>query len=83
LLSTRASPTMNGMKPPTYSDIATEVHRISGFVPKTCWIAHVKADFGLTTRAAPNRIDAIERRHPCPPAKREAIVKAMRRLRII
>jgi hypothetical protein len=35
------------MNSPTYADIAKEVQRIGGFVPNTCWIAHVKSEFGL------------------------------------
>jgi len=68
------------MKSPTYAEIAKEVERIGGFVPKTCWIAHVKSDLGLTTRTAPNRIDPRHRKHPCPPEKRPVILAAMRKL---
>jgi hypothetical protein len=68
------------MNSPTYADIAKEVHRLGGFVPKTCWIAHVKSDFGVTARSAPNRIDATRRKYPCPPQKRPVIVEAMKRL---
>ena len=71
------------MSSPTYAEIATEVERIGGFVPKTCWIAHVKSDLGLTTRTAPNRIDARKRKHPCPLDKRAIILEAMRRLGVI
>jgi hypothetical protein len=42
------------VKSPTYSEIAQEVKRIGGFLPKNCWIAHVKSEFGLTGRVAPN-----------------------------
>lgn len=65
---------------PTYADIAKEVRRVGGFVPQPSWIAHVKADYGLTARMAPNRIDSRYREHPCPPEKRPVIVEAMRRL---
>jgi|HubBroStandDraft_1064217.scaffolds.fasta_scaffold301512_2 hypothetical protein len=71
------------MRSPTYADIANEVQRLGGFVPKTCWIAHVKSDFGLTGRVAPNRIDAKSRKYPCPSEKRRVIVEAMRRLGMI
>ena len=68
------------MNPSTYAGIAKEVKRIGGFVPKTCWIAHVKSEVGLTTAVAPNRIDSKRRKYPCPPEKRPSIVDAMRRL---
>jgi len=42
----------------------------------------VKSEFGLTGRVAPNRIDAKNRKHPCPPEKRPVIEEAMRRLMI-
>lgn len=71
------------MNSPTYADIAREVQRIGGFIPKTCWIAGVKSEFGLTARMAPNRIDPRQRKHPCPPEKRLVIVEAMRKLRAI
>jgi len=71
------------MNSPTYADIGREVQRIGGFVPKTCWIAHVKSEFGLTARMAPNRLDVKSRKYPCPPEKRPVIVAAMRRLGVI
>jgi hypothetical protein len=52
------------MNLPTYADIAREVQRIGEFVPKTCWIAHVKSELGLTTRMAPNRLDVKGRKYP-------------------
>jgi hypothetical protein len=71
------------MNSPTYADIAREVQRIGGFVPKTCWIAHVKSEFGLTSRMVPNRLDVKSRKYPYPPGKRPVIVEAMRRLGVI
>jgi hypothetical protein len=71
------------MRPPTYSEIASEVRLIGGFAPKSCWIAHVKSEYGLTMRTAPNRIDAGSRKHPCPADRRPIIVEAMRRLGMI
>jgi hypothetical protein len=67
----------------TYKEIQNWVKRHCGFTPKTCWIAHVLADLGLTTRQAPNRIDKTQRRHPCPVKKRPAILDALRHFDII
>jgi hypothetical protein len=61
-----------------YSEIERHVREIYGFTVKPCWIAHVKADHGLTTRQAYNRTDPTNRQHPCPPAKRAAIEDSMR-----
>jgi hypothetical protein len=49
-------------------------------MPKSCWIAHVLADHGFTTRISPNRHDPASRVHPCPPKKREAIETALQKL---
>ncbi len=62
---------------PTYKEVQARVKAVHGFVPKTCWIAHVKAMHGLTGRTAPNRISANRRIHPCPPDKQMAIEAAL------
>lgn len=59
----------------TYQEIQDWVKRRYGFVPKTCWIADVKAQCGLPVRRAPNR-RGIQRLAPCPPGKIEAIKAA-------
>jgi hypothetical protein len=64
----------------TYRDIATEVKISAGFVPKTCWIAHVMELLGLKHRRAPNRINLVERKYPCPPEKMPAIISALYKL---
>lgn len=65
---------------PTYKEIQYHVRRTQSFVPKTCWIADVKATYGLTTRIATNRADPRSRKHPCPTEKRAALEDAMREL---
>jgi hypothetical protein len=67
----------------TYKQIANRVKQQSGFVPKTCWIADVKSQHGLTTRQAPNRFSSTSREHPCPPEKRPAIEGALRHFGMI
>jgi hypothetical protein len=67
----------------TYRGIQQQVRRQSGFVPKTCWIAHVMADHGLTSRVAPNRMSLVERQHPCPPEKRPHILAALRHFEML
>ena len=64
----------------TYDDIQREVKISAGFVPKTCWIAHVLELLGFKLRAAPNRINSRERKYPCPAGKRLAIVVALHKL---
>jgi hypothetical protein len=67
----------------TYREIQNYVRTHDAFVPKPCWIAHVMSDHGLTSRQAPNRISATERKHPCPEAKRPAIMTALRHFQMV
>jgi len=62
----------------TYSAIQDWVKGKYGFVPKTCWIAHVKEISGLNPRIAPNRVSAKIRIHPCPRDKIGPIKEALR-----
>jgi hypothetical protein len=62
----------------TYREIQDFVRKHHRFVPKSCWIAHVKSEHGLTKRVAPNRQSAGHRLHPCPDEKRKIIEDAMR-----
>lgn len=68
---------------PTYAEIAECVKRRHGFVPKTCWIAHVKELNGLPVRVAPNRQSRKTRMVPCPSEKRASIEDCFRRLGVI
>jgi len=67
----------------TYIEIQKFVQRRHGFIPKTSWIAHVKALRGLLTRRAANRTGRGRRAEPCPPEKREAIEEALRHFGLI
>lgn len=64
----------------TYKDVQREVRSSAGFVPKTCWIAHVLELLGTKLRSAPNRISPGARKYPCPPSKRPAIMAALYKL---
>jgi len=61
----------------TYREIIDLVRQTDGFVVQTCWIADVKTAHALTRGHAPNRIDAHRKVKPCPPAKRDAIERAL------
>jgi len=56
----------------TYKQIQDWVKKEFGFVPKTCWIAHVKELSGLPVRQAWNR-RGVKREKPCPLDKVEPI----------
>jgi hypothetical protein len=67
----------------TYREIQDYVRMRGGFIPKTCWIAHVMSDYKLTTRQARNRISPTRRKFPCPEERRPAIVAALQHFRMI
>ena len=57
---------------PTYKQIAECVRRRTGRTVRTCWIAEVKRELGLTTRTAANRGQGFGAT-PCPERYKEAI----------
>jgi hypothetical protein len=60
----------------TYREIQDWVRHRYGFVPQTCWIAHIKELHGLPLREAPNRRGG--RAKPCPSERAEPIEDAFR-----
>ncbi len=50
----------------TYREIQNYVKETYGFIPKSCWIAHMKERCGIPIRNVPNRISPSHRKHPCP-----------------
>ena len=67
----------------SYKTIQAYVKKEYGFVPKTCWIAHMKEICGIPVKVAHNRISADKRKVPCPPAEREAIKNAFIHFKMI
>jgi hypothetical protein len=47
-----------------------------GFVPKTCWIAHLKEVLSLPVRVAPNRMRVDSHSNPCPERRKAALIAA-------
>jgi hypothetical protein len=66
-----------------YKDVQERVKQEAGFVPKTCWIAHVLELNGKSPRPAHNRKAQGTRQFPCPPDKRKPIERALRELKKI
>lgn len=62
----------------TYKQIQDYIKHNNGYVPKTCWIAHMKEVCGLKPRVAPNRYEANMRTNPCPLVKQDDIKNAFR-----
>lgn len=67
----------------TYLQIQKQVQKQNSFTPKTCWIAHVLSDQGLTQTVAPNRESKAQRKYPCPPNRRPAIMAALKHFDMI
>lgn len=67
----------------TYGQIRDYIKDQHGYWAQPCWIADVKAEHGLTTRIAPNRIDPNRREKPCPPKKRKDVEEALRHFNMI
>jgi hypothetical protein len=66
----------------SYAEVQEYVQQRHGFVPKTCWIAHVKELNGLPVQRAWNRAGR-GRVVPCPPEKRRPIEDAFRHFRMM
>ena len=66
----------------THKEIQAYVKEHYGFVPKTCWIAHVKEMSELKVRRARNRVGEA-RKYPCRPSRIEPIRAALLHYRII
>ena len=66
----------------TYKEIQEWVKQKYGFVPKTCWIAHVKEISGVSVSRATNRLGE-ERLVPCPLEKVKPIQAALKHFRIL
>lgn len=66
----------------TYLQIQNWVKQQYGFVPKTCWIAHVKEIAGIKVHKASNRLGE-ERLIPCPQAKVEPIHAAIKHFKMV
>jgi hypothetical protein len=64
-----------------YKAVQQKVKEEAGFVPKTCWIAHVLELNGQHPNLAHNRKEPGVRKFPCPPDKRKPIERALRELK--
>lgn len=65
----------------TYKQIQKEYRRLHVKTIKTCWIADVKRELGLTKFVAHNRIDRYSVKYPCKdPEVRKDILKIIKNL---
>ena len=61
----------------TYKEIQKYTKEKYNLSVKSCWIADIKNEYGLTTRQAPNRINESIRTNPCPSNKRGMVIDAL------
>lgn len=67
----------------TYKEIQGYVKETYGFLPKTCWIAHMKELCGIPVKNVPNRISPSHREKTCPPEKMPYVKEAFRHFGMI
>jgi len=67
----------------TYKEIQSEVRNRFLTYVRSCWIAEIKALYGLTRRIAHNRISPSGYKHPCPVEKRSMIETVLRHFQMI
>jgi len=67
----------------TYKEIQDYVKNTDGFIPKTCWIAHMKEICNIPVKTAYNRYSPDKREKPCPSEKMEAIKNAFIHFKMI
>ena len=66
-------------KMPTYPQIREFAQRTYSGTIHNCHIAHVKSQYGLTTRMAPNRKSPHSICYPCPEKLQRLIESALRK----
>lgn len=62
----------------TYKQIQEHVKVTYGITVKTCWIADMKEQCGLTRKDAINRKDLNKREYPCPEDKKDFIIETFK-----
>ena len=65
----------------SYADVQADVRQHDGFLPKSCWVAHLKSRLGFKMRRASNR-QGRTRVEPCPRTKMPAIIRSFIRLNV-
>ena len=67
----------------TYKEIQDYVKFNNGYIPKSCWIAHIKELCGLNPKMSARRYSPTSRVHPCPLEKQEELRNAFRHFGMI
>jgi hypothetical protein len=83
LAGSRRSKSGEVRKMTTYREVQNRVREQYGFVPKTCWIAHILSDHNSLTRRAVSLMNVGVRRYPCPDDKRPPIETVLREFHML
>jgi|GEM_PF-305278 len=67
----------------TYKQIQAYIKENFGYIPKTCWIAHMKEICGLNPQVVANRRSDAVRMYPCPPEKQDDLRQAFAHFNLI
>lgn len=67
----------------TYKQIQEFVKATYGYIPKSCWIAHMKELHGLKPRISHNRYSVSSRTNPCPIKKQKVLEEAFKYFNLI
>lgn len=67
----------------TYKQIQDHVKQKHGYIPKSCWIAHMKEISGLHPIMSTRRYSPNARVHPCPIDKQDDIRDTFRYFEMI
>ncbi|WP_313638298.1 hypothetical protein [Paenibacillus sp.] len=67
----------------TYKQIQEYVKQKHGYIPKTCWIAHMKELSGLHPKMSPRRYSPNARVQPCPIEKQDDIKESFQYFKMI
>ncbi|OMD93551.1 hypothetical protein [Paenibacillus odorifer] len=67
----------------TYKQIQEYVKHECGYIPKSCWIAHMKELSGLHPKMSSRRYSPNARVHPCPIEKQDDIKESFQYFKMI
>jgi hypothetical protein len=67
----------------TYKQIQDYVKQNHGYIPKSCWIAHMKEVNGLHPKMSSRRYSPNVRVHPCPLEKQDDIKNSFEHFKMI
>lgn len=67
----------------TYKQIQEYIKENYSYIPKSCWIAHMKEICGLKPKISSRRNSPDSRVHPCPETKQNDIIETFKHFKMI